>query len=360
MAVVVSQIVARVIAVAVFIGLGVLLFNTFVVIEKRNPINILSADELDDELMSKLVLEYFRRKDECPEVEEKVEIVDAGPEFPGQKTRSISVIDTTNPSAEHKFSETGEKVAFPSRAILTCPDLDENLILTHMKEHNMIKHEAKHVITEEIKKKISESENFKLQEFLNTEIFHDKPGYFFEYRAHHKEFHESATIHLEANLGWSGFRLDPRFGSNETEHGGESYSAGCLREDDNIKGHYKFFNRDQIFEAEKEGYHAYEPVTILSKSSIGAKVQCLPLKSYISALERNNVDLLVLNSFGTELEVLRNAELSKISVKVVAVRSHKETQQQRMKIMNLMKKEGYKYVESPASIKYQVFKQAFF
>jgi len=80
--------------VLVLIAVGVVLFKTFFVIEKRNPLNILTVDELDDEIVSKLLMEYYRRKDECPEIEEKVEIIDAGPEYPGQKTRRISVVDS--------------------------------------------------------------------------------------------------------------------------------------------------------------------------------------------------------------------------------------------------------------------------
>lgn len=351
---VVSQVVGRIVAVLVLLVVGVLLFKTFFVIEKRNPMNILTVDKLDDEIISKLVMEYYRRKDACPEIEEKVEIVDAGPEYPGQKTRRISVVDSFNPKTLYKF-KTGEAVTHPSRPIFTCPDIQISTIVSWLTDNNLIKHHDKHAITEDIQQKIKNSENFELQEFLNKEIFHNKPGYFFEYRAHHKDVHNLATIHLESNLGWSGFRLDPRYGSNETIHGGEAYSAGCLREDDNIIGHYKFFNKDQVFDAENAGVSEYEPVTVLSRTSKGAKFQCYPLRAYLGALNRDSVDLLVLNSFGTELDILRNADLSNTNVKVVAVKSHKETEDKNYPIRDLMKKEGYRHIESPSSINYTIF-----
>jgi len=228
-------------------------------------------------------------------------------------------------------------------------------IVSWLADNELIKHHSKHEITEDIQKKIRKSENYELQEFLNKEIFHDKPGYFFEYRAYHKDVHNLATIHLESNLGWSGFRLDPRYGSNETIHGGEVYSAGWLREDDRVLGHYKFFDKDQVFDAEKAGVSEYEPVTILSRTSKGAKFQCYPLRAYLGALNRDTLDLLVLNSFGTELDVLRNADLSNTDIKVVAVKSHKDTKDKNYPIRDLMKKEGYKHIETPTSINYQVF-----
>jgi len=352
---VVNPILARIVGVLAFVIAGAFLFNTFVVIEKRNPINILSADDLDDEIMKKLVLEYFRRKDDCQEVEEKIEIVDAGPEHPGQKARKISIIDSINAHIIHHYPESEKRILNPTRPILTCPGTDENLVPPYIKQH-LLKHGSRRVLSEEDKKKMLATENYKLQEFVNKEIFKDEPGYFLEYRAYPKDVHESTTIHLEANLGWSGLRVDPSFAANETIPGGESYATGCVREDGKALSHFKLFNREQVFDAENGGIQKdFIPTTVLTKTGMDAKIQCFPLKSYMHADNRKHIDLLVLNSFGTELEILENAELKDISVKAVAVKTHKETKHKATKIRNLMKELGYTLLQPFSKMSYEVF-----
>jgi len=294
--------------------------------------------ENQQNVLDKLVLTYYRQSPGCHAVEEKIELVDSVKE-PGKKETITTLVDLVT-NYQYKF-ETGETGSLPWRPILTCKEPEDALVVEHVK--TLIHHGYGQEKNSTLKQSKQVKDSFGLQMEIHTKFLKKKNGFFVEYRSSPDGF-ASKTLYLEKHENWTGLLMDPvRFenissNNNLNTHRNVDYLTACLAE--NRTSHRKEFSRDELLAPEKASPRSRTDHNKLQWAT--AKSQCYNLESILLALDRSSVDLLVLNSSGSELGILEHLPFSKFTIQALAIKVEESLEvDMSLRIRKLLLAHGY-------------------
>jgi FkbM family methyltransferase len=185
-------------------------------------------------------------------------------------------------------------------------------------------------------------------QYLNEHIFKGKrDGVFVDIGAH-DGITLSNTYFFETQLGWTGLCVEPipRIFEKLSKNRSSICVQGCIADHDDIAKFLSISGYCEMLSGLLSSYdHLHLERIGQELQDYGGKkeiieTQCYRLNALLDQYNISHVDYLSIDTEGSELEILKDIDFSKIDIDIITVENNYKTQH----IENLLKEKGYELV----------------